>query len=159
MLFLKGWRFPPSNLRDGAPPLHEPYRTLQDGPFGVALSKVGYDHAVPCSGRNRFRRSFDYVSAYVSKQFNSATAKSGQAPKSELARIFYHKSELLFGDLLQGDLRQFYHYMLWTIAVILLILWVLGLVSAFTIHGFIHVLLVAAIIIIVLRLVSGGRAV
>jgi hypothetical protein len=49
--------------------------------------------------------------------------------------------------------------MLWTIAVMLLILWVLGLVSAFTIHGFIHVLLVAAIIIIVLRLVSGGRAV
>ena len=47
--------------------------------------------------------------------------------------------------------------MLWTIAIILLILWLLGLVSSFTIHGLIHVLLVAAIIVIIVRLVSGGR--
>jgi hypothetical protein len=49
--------------------------------------------------------------------------------------------------------------MLWTIAIILLILWLLGLVSSFTIHGLIHVLLVAAIIVIIVRLVSGGRTV
>jgi multisubunit Na+/H+ antiporter MnhE subunit len=49
--------------------------------------------------------------------------------------------------------------MLWTIAVILLILWLLGLVSSFTIHGLIHILLVAAIILIILRLISGGRTV
>lgn len=49
--------------------------------------------------------------------------------------------------------------MLWTIAIILLVLWLLGLVSAFTIHGFIHILLVVAVILIVVRLVSGGRAV
>ncbi len=85
--------------------------------------------------------------------------KSGRAPKSELSRIFYNKSETSFGDPLEKFSQQFYYLMLWTIAVILLILWVLGLVSAFTIHGFIHILLVAAIIIIVLRLVSGGRAI
>ena len=49
--------------------------------------------------------------------------------------------------------------MLWTIAVILIVLWVLGLVSSYTIGGFIHVLLVIAIIVIVLRLISGRKVV
>jgi hypothetical protein len=47
--------------------------------------------------------------------------------------------------------------MLWTIAVILLVLWVLGLVSAYTMGGFIHVLLVLAIIIIIVRVIQGRR--
>ena len=45
--------------------------------------------------------------------------------------------------------------MLYTIAVILLVLWALGLVSAFTMGGFIHVLLVIAVVVILLRLISG----
>jgi hypothetical protein len=45
--------------------------------------------------------------------------------------------------------------MLETIAVILIILWVLGLVSSYTIGGFIHILLVIAIIMIVLRVIQG----
>ena len=45
--------------------------------------------------------------------------------------------------------------MLETIAVILIILWVLGLVSSYTIGGFIHILLVIAIIVIVLRVIQG----
>lgn len=48
--------------------------------------------------------------------------------------------------------------MLWTIAVILLVLWVLGLVSGTTISGFIHVLLVIAIIVIILQIINGRRA-
>ncbi|MGK2905194.1 MAG: lmo0937 family membrane protein [Desulfuromonadales bacterium] len=47
--------------------------------------------------------------------------------------------------------------MLWTIAVILIILWALGLVSSYTLGGFIHVLLVVAIIVIVLNLIQGRR--
>lgn len=47
--------------------------------------------------------------------------------------------------------------MLGTIAVILIILWLLGLVSSYTIGGFIHVLLVVAIIIILLRVIQGRR--
>jgi len=47
--------------------------------------------------------------------------------------------------------------MLYTIAVVLLILWVLGLVSSYTIGGFIHILLVAAIIIILVNLITGRR--
>jgi hypothetical protein len=47
--------------------------------------------------------------------------------------------------------------MLYTIAVVLLILWLLGLVSSYTIGGFIHILLVIAIIVILLRVISGRR--
>ena len=47
--------------------------------------------------------------------------------------------------------------MLYTIAIILIILWLLGLVTSFTIGGFIHILLVIAIIIILLRLIKGNR--
>jgi hypothetical protein len=45
--------------------------------------------------------------------------------------------------------------MLYTIALVLLILWVLGLVSAYTLGGFIHVLLVIAVVMILIRLISG----
>ena len=47
--------------------------------------------------------------------------------------------------------------MLWTIAVILLVLWLLGMVTSFTLSGFIHVLLVIAVIIVVVRLIQGRR--
>ncbi len=47
--------------------------------------------------------------------------------------------------------------MLWTIAVILFVLWLLGLVSSYTIGGFIHILLVLAIIIVLIRLIQGRR--
>jgi hypothetical protein len=49
--------------------------------------------------------------------------------------------------------------MLWTIAVLLIILWALGLVSAYTMGGFIHVLLVVAIIVIILQVIQGRRVV
>jgi hypothetical protein len=49
--------------------------------------------------------------------------------------------------------------MLITIAVILLILWLLGLVTSYTLGGFIHILLVIALVVIVVRLISGRRAV
>jgi len=48
--------------------------------------------------------------------------------------------------------------MLYTIAIILLILWLLGLVSSYTIGGFLHILLVIAIVLVLVRLVSGRSA-
>jgi len=45
--------------------------------------------------------------------------------------------------------------MLYTIAIILVILWLLGLVSSYTIGGFIHILLVVAIIVLLVRIISG----
>ena len=47
--------------------------------------------------------------------------------------------------------------MLWTIAVILIILWLLGLVSSYTMGGFIHILLVLAVIVVLLNLIGGRR--
>jgi Family of unknown function (DUF5670) len=47
--------------------------------------------------------------------------------------------------------------MLYTLAVILLILWLLGLVTSYTMGGFIHVLLVVAIIVVLLRVISGRK--
>ena len=48
--------------------------------------------------------------------------------------------------------------MLYTIAVVLLILWLLGLVTSVTLGGFIHILLVVAVIMILLNLITGRRA-
>ncbi|MDP1656563.1 MAG: lmo0937 family membrane protein [Hylemonella sp.] len=47
--------------------------------------------------------------------------------------------------------------MLYTIAVVLLILWLLGLVTATTMGGFIHVLLVIAVVVVLMRIISGRR--
>jgi len=47
--------------------------------------------------------------------------------------------------------------MLWTIAVIFLVLWMLGLVTAYTAGGLIHILLVVAIVIVLLRVIQGRR--
>jgi len=50
-------------------------------------------------------------------------------------------------------------HMLWTITLILFILWVLGLVSSYTLGGWIHILLVLAIIVLIFNLLSGRRAI
>ena len=47
--------------------------------------------------------------------------------------------------------------MLWTIFVILLVLWALGLVNSYTLGGYIHVLLVIAIVIVLIRIIQGRR--
>ena len=49
--------------------------------------------------------------------------------------------------------------MLWTIAVVLIVLWLLGLVSSYTMGGFIHILLVIAVIMVLVNIIQGRRAV
>ena len=49
--------------------------------------------------------------------------------------------------------------MLYTVAVVLLVLWLLGMVSSYTIGGFIHVLLVIAVVVVLVRVISGRRPV
>ena len=49
--------------------------------------------------------------------------------------------------------------MLWTIAVILIVLWLLGLVSSYTMGGFIHLLLVLAVVVVLINIIQGRRAV
>lgn len=48
--------------------------------------------------------------------------------------------------------------MLYTIAVVLIILWLLGLVTSYTMGGFVHILLVIAIVMVLLNLINGRRA-
>jgi hypothetical protein len=49
--------------------------------------------------------------------------------------------------------------MLWTIFVILLVLWLLGVVSAYTLGGFIHLLLILALVVLLIRIIEGRRPV
>ena len=49
--------------------------------------------------------------------------------------------------------------MLWTIFVILLVLWLLGLVSSYTLGGYIHILLVIAVVVLLIRIIQGRRPV
>jgi uncharacterized protein DUF5670 len=53
------------------------------------------------------------------------------------------------------EYRQRRNIMLWTIFVILLVLWLLGLVSSYTLGGFIHILLVLAVVVLIINLLSG----
>jgi hypothetical protein len=49
--------------------------------------------------------------------------------------------------------------MLWTIFVILLVLWLLGVITSYTLGGFIHILLVVALVVLLIQLISGRRSV
>ncbi|HEY8257813.1 MAG TPA: lmo0937 family membrane protein [Gemmatimonadales bacterium] len=49
--------------------------------------------------------------------------------------------------------------MLWTVFVVLLVLWLVGMVSSYTLGGFIHVLLVVALVVLVINLIQGRRVV
>jgi hypothetical protein len=59
------------------------------------------------------------------------------------------------GDESEANLKE--DNMLWTIAVILIILWALGLVSSYTMGGFIHILLVIAIVVVLVRVIQGRK--
>ena len=49
--------------------------------------------------------------------------------------------------------------MLWTIAVLLLAMWLLGMITSYTVSGFIHILLVVAVVVVLIRLIQGRRPV
>jgi asparagine N-glycosylation enzyme membrane subunit Stt3 len=49
--------------------------------------------------------------------------------------------------------------LLWTVAVVLLVLWLLGMVSSYTLGGFVHILLVLAIVVVLIRVIQGRRVV
>ncbi|HXE56703.1 MAG TPA: lmo0937 family membrane protein [Gemmatimonadales bacterium] len=76
----------------------------------------------------------------------------GRSPGSEGAS---HDSSEAPHDL--GETRTKEFTMLWTIFVILVVLWVLGMVSSYTLGGFIHVLLVLAVVVVLIRVIQGRR--
>jgi len=69
---------------------------------------------------------------------------------------------VLFGPALamnRGSVDKERDNMLWTICVILLILWALGMVTSYTMGGFLHILLILAVIVVLIRLFQGRRSV
>jgi len=67
--------------------------------------------------------------------------------------IFLPADTYVHIDLVRRD-----YLMLWTIFVILLIMWLLGMVTSYTLGGFIHILLIVALVAAVIQLISGRRA-
>jgi hypothetical protein len=61
------------------------------------------------------------------------------------------------GELVSSCIKGEWSNMLWAIAVILIILWLLGVVTANTMGGFIHVLLIIAIIVVLVRVIQGKK--
>ena len=47
--------------------------------------------------------------------------------------------------------------LIWAVAIVLVVLWLLGMISSYTINGFIHILLVVAVIVVLIRLIQGRR--
>jgi fatty acid desaturase len=74
------------------------------------------------------------------------------------ARFRFDKRSRTLSREARYDLTERNNPMLWTIFVILLVLWLLGLVSSYTLGGFIHILLVIAIVVLIIQLISGRRA-
>jgi len=71
-----------------------------------------------------------------------------------------HFAETQHDAILQsGSIASRRILMLYTIAIVLIVLWALGLVSAYTMGGFIHVLLVIAVVMILINLISGRRVI
>jgi hypothetical protein len=68
-------------------------------------------------------------------------------------------NELAVGKTRSWPRRDWRFVMLWTILVILLVLWLLGVVTSTTMGGLVHILLVVAVILLVVQLVSGRRVV
>jgi hypothetical protein len=92
----------------------------------------------------------------------SGSAARSSAAASTIARfaaeIFNSTSARSVCDTKESkDLNRKEFAMLWTIFVILLVLWLLGLVSSYTMGGFIHLLLVIAVVVLIIQLISGRR--
>ena len=51
------------------------------------------------------------------------------------------------------------HSLLWTVAIVLVLMWLLGMVTSYTIGGFIHILLAVALIVVLIRVIQGRRLV
>jgi hypothetical protein len=81
-------------------------------------------------------------------------AEIGPAADNLSARLRWKLRQPTIGKPNNGKVYS----MLYTIAVVLLILWLLGLVTSYTLGGFVHVLLVVAVIMILFNLISGRRA-
>jgi len=69
--------------------------------------------------------------------------------------VTFSRTHVSYQVMLNVDVATMEEIMLWTIAVVLMVLWLLGLVSSYTLGGFVHLLLVAAVIVVLIRVIQG----
>src|SRR5258708_38964699 len=119
-------------LRDSVPPW------CKGLVFGLRLRRAAFKEITQCSF---LRRNADYKWFMILRRGDPVMA----------LHLFY--------GFCDGGGRAFFKEasMLWTIAVILVVLWALGVVTSYTMGGFNHILLVLAIIVILVRLIEGRR--
>ena len=86
------------------------------------------------------------------------TPPSQSAALSWLARLVHWQRQDIGRFNIEANRSEREQHMLFTIAVILCVLWALGLLTSFTMGGFIHVLLVVALVVVVIRLLQGRPA-
>ena len=86
-------------------------------------------------------------------QCESGLLKGFTGFRTHIARAYSRTGEAGFSGFAAAKQKAI--GMLWTIAVILLILWALGMVSSYTLGGFIHLLFVLAIIVVLIRVIQG----
>jgi hypothetical protein len=82
--------------------------------------------------------------------------ETGKTAYREARRSYKFRAQGAKSDFVGGENKM---DLLWTVAVILVILWLLGLVTSYTLGGFVHLLLVLAIIVILIRVIQGRRPV
>jgi len=87
--------------------------------------------------------------------------RMAERPTTASRRLRYLRSFAVIWHLAHDVLFQPLHKegmaMLWTVAVVLLVLWALGLVTSYTMGGFIHALLIVAVVVVLVRVIGGGR--
>jgi len=95
------------------------------------------------------------------REWNAATRTTAPSVDTGLGRVSPHGDRstrgIAFPRWRRTGAPHKENVMLWTIALILVVLWLLGLVTSYTIGGFIHILLVLAVIVVLFRLISGRR--
>jgi hypothetical protein len=105
---------------------------FQRGAFGLSES-----------GHSQAQRHDNHSSGVIANNH-------GRMPRRQIVCCLRKARTWILGEVVE---------MLWTIFVILLVLWLVGLVSSYTLGGFIHLLLVAAVVVLILQLISGRRPV
>lgn len=128
----------------GYAPVEPPERPQQSGTLGDSPETA---NPLP-SNRSRCRRFVIADALCVPEQTASAR------PSNLCARGAGRAGNTTTGK----PVNEKVHSMLYTIAVVLLILWALGLVTSYTVGGFIHILLVVALIMILVNIISGRRS-
>jgi asparagine N-glycosylation enzyme membrane subunit Stt3 len=94
--------------------------------------------------------------AFLAHEFNDLHSFAANCSVAHNLQVWASVQAVCCGRTARSEVRK---KMLWTIFVILLVLWLLGMITSYTLGGFIHILLVIALVVLVIQLISGRRPV